>query len=174
MRTFTILLLLPVLLLNGCGDKEDTTPDPAPYEGSVTAIHNGKAWSGSIYGGTYNNRLTIRIDKLSPSGVRTENWFFEQLQPATGTQILEPVTYDANSGEIINEGAYSLYRKTDGDAVVPWYDLLTGAPHAITITAYDTGSGQISGTFEASYASQGSDPDTVVWTNGQFQTRIRK
>jgi len=170
-------VFLAICLTNSC-DKEE--PRWQKYHwGEATATKNGIFWEGEprcVINKPYSQGIDIIFDVYNEKNFHREDLFFFKIKNGTGNYSITPTTphnvdslSGASYGTLIDDG-------TSGDS----YDLIAGIiENKLTI---DRKNGdEIWGTFQAAFVKDKTylpedptAPDTVIFTNGKFHTKLLK
>lgn len=172
-----LIIVIGVSLSNSC--KKNNDPLDKFYWGEVTALKNGAEWEGRprcLIDKPYGQGIDIIFDMFNENNFLRDDIFIYKIRDEVGTyalSITEIRDIDSLHGAeyftLIDDG-------TGGDS----YDLLEGViENKITIVKKD--GEEFWGTFQIAFArdttflsEDPSSPDTVIFTNGQFHTKILK
>jgi len=159
-----------MLLCFGCCDSEPNGfTKPEIYKGSITATINGVNWVACPYAidGALLGILSDYFDE--PSG-RIEQSLSIHLPATTGNFGFSHMV-DSIGGK-----AYILFAYVDDDVTLAYYDIPIGKENGeVSITFYSETERRITDNFNATlFLSSNSGletpPDSLVITNGQFET----
>lgn len=176
MKRSHILLIIIFLISGSCRKTADEPLDPSPYWGFASASKNGLPWLGK--GWALPNRnitkplLDIFVDSLNKYEMALEGCSFVKVPSEPGTYPL--VNTDINVDDGLVGASYAFM---DYDVIMAYYLVAeSDSSSFLTVTSYDSLSGEVRGSFEATFAVYGrhdkSYPDTIRLRNGQFHTRI--
>jgi len=171
-------VFLAICLTNSC-DKEE--PRWQKYHwGEATASKNGIAWKGEprcVIDTRYPQGIDIIIDVYNEKNFHREDLLFFKIKNEIGNYSITPsnlYAYDSIPGASYGTSI------DDGDVAGDSYDLIEGiVENKLTI---DKKKGdEIWGTFQVALIKDKtfppqdpSAPDTVVFTNGKFHTKLLK
>lgn len=170
------IIILGLVVCSAC---KKSNEEPELYWGSVSAIKNGVAWEAEIYAGEnrpYNQGIDIGIEKFNSKRLRREGLYFFKIPLNTGVYPLSETDV-----RIIDSltGAFYNTLLDDGDVAGDAYYLFSGEHIENQIEITEIKGKEIKGTFQVSFlkdlrygAADPSAPDTVVFKNGKFHTRI--
>ncbi len=170
-----LFLILIVLILNNCTQEPDTNIHNPPYWGEASVIKNGVAWTGKPLASiniNHGKTIEMQIDSVDRHNFALEGCSLIKVP-------FEPGTYPlVNTDARINDGLVGAsYNFMDYDVIMAYYLVAeSDSSSFITVTSYDSLSGDIRGSFDATFAVYGrhdkSYPDTIRLRNGRFHTRI--
>ena len=166
---------LCVLILITFSCSQDDT-----YFGEVSALKNGQNWNGKIYS-SFNKPLglgiDINIDKFDEFDVLSENLFFFKVPRSVGLYKLSR-TLVRNDDDLIG---VKLFEIIDGDAIGNSFQTRENNSDQdyIEITKVENDN-SIEGNFKMTLIKTidtidgiPSIPDTILFTQGKFSTKIR-
>lgn len=164
-----------LLTLTAC-KKEDLTQG-GPYWGTVTAKKNGQDWSGKIRGTQQNDLLGLIIDKHNSEGDLREDLYFDRIPQFIGVYNV-PKTDTLRKYDFVTSGYFTL--QDDGDVIEGVYYVCPCATNFVNIQSVNQPPfGVYKGTFGITFVVEPSSktrhpylPDTIVFSNGQFETKI--
>ena len=164
-----------------------------PYYGTVSGvIFNGKPWPAQSDWKTTSGGLiiprsaqctggygTIDINSGTKENFNREGLGIYYLPLSTGKIILtDTAVFPVCETQ---PGAHLFLAASDGDVLVGVYKTLLSVENSVTITSYNTSTGDVEGTFDITFVkdflSPGyytNYPDTVRFSGGTFKTKWLK
>ncbi|MBD2704920.1 hypothetical protein IC229_30085 [Spirosoma sp. BT702] len=172
------MLLLMALL--GC-DKAPIKPEWTGW-GDVNATRNGSKWTNTAVAalfvktqlnGKCNGYIDLQFYKFSDSGDIRESLHISGISPQSPGRygLVDEATSACGSGS-----ALAGYQTNDDDVRISVYSFDQSQPNHLEITAYDSTTHRIEGTFRVTFNKQAAytnnDPATVSFTGGKFSAPV--
>jgi hypothetical protein len=185
MKNVTVILFC-LLIIGACKKKEAIPKNNyAQYNGTITAIRNGKEWKpfiGAFYtGNNINNTFYIDIvdnhDNFEWDGIS-----FNNIPSKVG--VYECIDYydwlkSTDSVDLMSATAFYNGSFNEGSDVGGRNTIRTDRPHRITIEYYNAATHEIRGSFEVSFMRSDTSRsrklgllDTVTYSNATFSATI--
>lgn len=177
MRTIIIGLISGFLLAGSCTkDKNDDN-----YWGYANAQKNGQSWSGKIAAANNTripDRFDIVIDRYNAESIQEENLGFQNIPKIPGRNRLykiDFVNYDPQKTT-----AVLFTNREDGDVQCDLYNVIEtdSINNFIQIDSYNQNNNEVKGRFALKLIirlpkCRNNAPDTLVFINGDFHTKIK-
>lgn len=171
-RIFSSIVIIGLLIIfTHC---EDDYIMGGPYWGSVSAKKNGEYWKGSIRGIKHNQLIGFQADKHNQEGFLRESFSITKIPMTPGNHEI-PFTDTLNIYNNPTAAYFTL--QDDGDVIEGVYYVDPNAVNFINIQSNSIG--VFKGTFGITFLVLPSSkdrypflPDKVIFTNGQFETKI--
>lgn len=170
------IIILGLVVFSAC---KKSNEKPELYWGSVSAIKNGVAWEAEIYAGEnkpYNQGIDIIVDKFNIKRFRRERVGLFKIPKVIGIYPL--VQTDVRIIDSLTGASYHTLQD-DGDAGGDSYYLFKNDQFENLVELTEIKGKEIKGTFQVSFikdlrygAADPSAPDTVVFKEGRFHTRL--
>jgi hypothetical protein len=158
-----------VLLLSILGCKKSSNHN-SPSGAAVSATVNGAAWSATLqsWATYYTANAQFQIWGSELAGAYTLKFGLLIITPIMLNKPIGPDTPINNFGYFndvvyVDEKTINSYKSYDGQ---PDF----GGHSTLTVTAYDSAGHTISGTFSGVLYNQANSNDSVLVTNGRFNT----
>ncbi len=176
-RIMKYFLFFGLLLILSCNKKND---QPDYYWGSINAIKNGEAWEGKLYAvinKPFEQGIDIIIERFNEKGYKREYLFMSKIPLEVKKSKLNQT--DVRIIDTLVGGDYGTLLD-DGDVAGDDYLLLDDSiDDFVEIT--ETKGKEIKGKFQMSFVkdlrfgeADPTAPDTVIFTDGVFHTRIQE
>lgn len=187
MKKFLLFIIISAIFYS-C--RKDNITASQNTVGDITGLMvNGRAWpldntwhanaDGGISQATqYCNFTYSSISIFSFENIYArENLLFLGLPLQSGTTVLNYIESDTSNCYKIPTAKLYLQAE-DGDVTIGYYKLSSNVPSKIIITSYDSVTGVVSGTFDATFIKKEKNssyynnyPDSLHFSGGQFHTK---
>ncbi len=176
MKKLLLISISLFILLAGCRKEEE---DSELYWGEITAMKNGESWQGEIYGVMNNTPPWIGFiaDVHNERGFLRERLFIFKIPKTAGTYTLN-VTEEKSADTLI--GAKYNTVEADGDAGGESWDVIEDGAWNNHVKIEQVSGNEIRGSFQVALLkdtffalSYSTDPDTIVFTEGRFHTKVK-
>jgi hypothetical protein len=171
-----IFVLIAVFATLACSKKDNA---PRWHWGTVTAEKNGALWEGEIYAGQnrpYGQGIDIMIDRFNDRGFNRERIYLFKIPQMQRRYPL--VNTDAREIDSLVGAVYHT-SLDDGDVAGDSYVLLSGDSTENYVEITEIKGKELYGRFQMSFIKglsfgeqDPSAPDTVIFKNGIFHTRL--
>ena len=146
------------------------------YWGETSVLKNGEIWSGKIvaHPSTYApSKVDIIIQVFDDMEIQGDALIFFKVPKHLGNYPLSRSTNQPPDDSLV--GAHYIHGYDDG--VYDGYDVASGdSTSYLEVTEYNADKGEFRGNFHVTLYSTiggaGRWPDTLIFTNGTFHTRI--
>jgi hypothetical protein len=179
-------LLLPLSFLVatfvffGCKKPEEQVD---VYKGTANALRNGEFWDAectALYSLQNENEVSISIDRYNTIGEKREHLSIVRIPLVTGLYTVVKLETDSVNNILTQYSASYFSVTADGDAVDGIYHVLESDSNCIEITKIDLNTKNFVGKFSITYVRDttfnmnSNLPDTLWFTEGEFQTKIQE
>jgi hypothetical protein len=188
MKNIAFLLLLTLLI--SC--KKDINEPTIQFDGTTTALLNGKKWAGNIFSSYTKNescfmrRFSLSMESAKDSFTISEHIVISGLDTlpfSKGFISLKPNNYSPT--ECTDSVSHSkLYIVEGGDVLIDSYHLLEKSTtvNQLKIINFDSKTNELTASFQFDFAIDDTTtnrlrfpnlPDTLHFTEGVLKTKIR-
>lgn len=167
-----------VIILTIVSCKKDQY-DPSLHWGTVSGEKNGIHWEAQLYAGVnkpYEQGIDILIEKYNSNGYKREELYIFKIPSKIQKKSLTDT--DVRSIDTLASALYGTLQD-DGDVGGDSYYLILNDTIEDYIEITQINGDEIKGKFQMSFykdlrygEADPSTPDTIVFKNGQFHTRI--
>ncbi len=145
------------------------------YWGEMSVLKNGEPWSGKIVALQHTfskEKVDILIETFTEEGLHLDNLYFFKIPKAAGRYKLSYSNNQPPDDSLVG-GAY--FHGYD-DVLYDSYEIAaTDSTSYLEITQYDARKGEFWGNFDLTLyrtLAGSAGPDSLIFTNGTFHTRI--
>ena len=145
------------------------------YWGEMSVLKNGEPWSGEIVAIQHNfseGKVNISIETFTEGNIRLDQLYFFKIPKKAGSYSLSYTSSQPPDDSLVGAQYFHGY----DDLLYDTYDLANNdSTSYLEITQYDERKGEIWGKFDLTLYRTlvgSTEPDSLVFTNGTFHTRI--
>ncbi len=172
MKSILLLYCLGLCCISAC-KKDNGKRD---YWGEVSVLKNGNSWSGGITGLQHDfssEKVDINIENFTEGGNHLDNLLFFKVPKEVGIYKLSYSINQPPDDSLVGTRYFNVYE----DVLFDIYDVATNdSTSYLEITEYNDRKDEFRGKFHLTLyrTLKGSInvPDTLIFTEGTFHTRI--
>ena len=171
MRPIMLFCCLCLCCIVAC-KKDNGEPN---YWGEMSVLKNGDLWSGKIIATKHtfsSEKMNISIETFTKEGLHLDNLYFFKIPKRSARYKLNYSINQPPDDSLVGARYFHGY----DDLLYDVYDIANNdSTSYLEITQYDKRKGELCGKFDLTLhrtLTGSTGPDSLVFTNGTFHTRI--